>query len=289
MASTIATTIVSCGGNNTPADDFDYVVDRFADIEVLRYKVPDFDSLSLNQKQLVYHLTQAALVGRDILWDQNGRYNLAIRDLLEAVYTNYDGNRNSDEFKAFEQYLKQVWFANGIYHHYSNDKFTPQFSREFIETQVAALPEGAISPDTDLTTLYEVIFNPEVLPKKVNQAEGQDLIRTSAVNMYDGLTQNEVESYYAAIKDTTVANPISYGLNTRLVKENGKVVEQTYKLGGLYSEAIEKIIGHLTEAAKYAENDKQLGHINKLIEYYTTGDLRTFDEYSILWVPDTDS
>ncbi len=289
MASTIATTIVSCGGNNNPADDFDYVVDRFADIEVLRYKVPDFDSLSLNQKQLVYHLTQAALVGRDILWDQNGRYNLAIRDLLEAVYTNYDGNRNSDEFKAFEQYLKQVWFANGIYHHYSNDKFTPKFSREFIESQVAALPEGALSPDTDLITLYEVIFNPEVLPKKVNQAEGKDLIRTSAVNMYDGLTQAEVESYYAAIKDTTVANPISYGLNTKLVKENGQVVEQTYKLGGLYSEAIEKIIGHLTEASKYAENDKQLAHINKLIEYYTTGDLRTFDEYSILWVEDTDS
>ena len=288
MASTIAVTLASCSGKQAPAtDDFDYVVDRFADIEVLRYKVPDFDSLSLQQKQLVYHLTEAALEGRDILWDQNCRYNLPIRDMLEAVYTNYDGDRESADFKAFEQYLKQVWFANGIHHHYSNDKFTPGFSREFLAQRVAALPEGTLRADT--ATLYEVIFNPAVLAKKVNQAEGQDLILTSATNMYEGLTQAEVEKYYAGIKDTTVANPISYGLNTKLVKKDGKVVELPYRVGGLYSEAISRIVAHLTEAAKFAENDQQRAHIAKLIEYYNTGDLRTFDEYSIMWTEDTAS
>lgn len=269
-------------------EKFDYIVDNFADIQVLRYKVPDFDSLSLQQKQLVYHLTEAALSGRDILWDQNGKYNLAIRDLLEQVYKNYSGSKSDKDFLAFETYLKQVWFANGIHHHYSMDKFKPAFSREFLENQVAALSPDSL-PNVDLAQIYEVIFNPEVMPKKVNQAEGEDLILTSATNIYEGVNQKEVEDYYAAIKDTTVANPISYGLNTRKVKENGKVVEQTYKIGGLYSPAIEKIVYHLKEASKFAENDAQKAHIDKLIEYYTTGDLATFDEYSILWVKDTAS
>ena len=269
-------------------EKFDYIVDNFADIQVLRYKVPDFDSLSLQQKQLVYHLTEAALSGRDILWDQNGKYNLAIRDLLEQVYKNYSGSKSDKDFLAFETYLKQVWFANGIHHHYSMDKFKPAFSREFLEKQVAALSPDSL-PNVDLAQIYEVIFNPEVMPKKVNQAEGEDLILTSATNIYEGVNQKEVEDYYAAIKDTTVANPISYGLNTRKVKENGKVVEQTYKIGGLYSPAIEKFVYHLKEASKFAENDAQKAHIDKLIEYYTTGDLATFDEYSILWVKDTAS
>lgn len=269
-------------------EKFDYIVDNFADIQVLRYKVPDFDSLSLQQKQLVYHLTEAALSGRDILWDQNGKYNLAIRDLLEQVYKNYSGSKSDKDFQAFETYLKQVWFANGIHHHYSMDKFKPAFSREFFEKQVASLSPDSL-PNVDLAQIYEVIFNPEVMPKKVNQAEGEDLILTSATNIYEGVNQKEVEDYYAAIKDTTVANPISYGLNTRKVKENGKVVEQTYKIGGLYSPAIEKIVYHLKEASKFAENDAQKAHIDKLIEYYTTGDLATFDEYSILWVKDTAS
>ena len=232
-------------------EKFDYIVDNFADIQVLRYKVPDFDSLSLQQKQLVYHLTEAALSGRDILWDQNGKYNLAIRDLLEQVYKNYSGSKSDKDFLAFETYLKQVWFANGIHHHYSMDKFKPAFSREFLENQVAALSPDSL-PHADLAQIYEVIFNPEVMPKKVNQAEGEDLILTSATNIYEGVNQKEVEDYYAAIKDTTVANPISYGLNTRKVKENGKVVEQTYKIGGLYSPAIEKIVYHLKEASKLA-------------------------------------
>ncbi|WP_290464185.1 dihydrofolate reductase [uncultured Muribaculum sp.] len=267
---------------------FDYIVDNFADIQVLRYKVPEFDSLSLQQKQLVYHLTEAALSGRDILWDQNGKYNLAIRDLLEQVYKNYDGAKDNADYLAFETYLKQIWFANGIHHHYSMDKFQPKFSREFLETEVAKLPKENL-PKTDLRVLYDVIFNPETMPKKVNQSEGQDLILTSASNIYEGVTQPEVEAYYASIKDTTVTNPVSYGLNTKKIKVDGKVVEQPYKIGGLYTEAIERIVSHLKAASEFAENPEQKAHIEKLIEYYTTGSLKNFDEYSILWVKDTDS
>ncbi|WP_288307557.1 dihydrofolate reductase [uncultured Muribaculum sp.] len=267
---------------------FDYIVDNFADIQVLRYKVPEFDSLSLQQKQLVYHLTEAALSGRDILWDQNGKYNLAIRDLLEQVYKNYDGAKDNADYLAFETYLKQIWFANGIHHHYSMDKFQPKFSREFLETEVAKLPKENL-PKTDLLVLYDVIFNPETMPKKVNQSEGQDLILTSASNIYEGVTQPEVEAYYASIKDTTVTNPVSYGLNTKKIKVDGKVVEQPYKIGGLYTEAIERIVSHLKAASEFAENPEQKAHIEKLIEYYTTGSLKNFDEYSILWVKDTDS
>lgn len=267
--------------------DFNYVVDRFADIEVLRYKVPDFENLTLKQKMLIYHLTEAALAGRDILWDQNGKYNLAIRDLIENVYNNYSGDKNNPEFKALEKYMKQIWFANGIHHHYSMDKFTPGFSREFLKKQVEALPASARGKNTD--TLFEVIFNPDVMPKKVNQAEGQDLILTSATNIYEGVTQPEVEAYYAALKDTTDMTPISYGLNTRKIKVDGKVVEQPYKIGGLYTEAIERIVKELKAASQYAENAAQKAYIDKLIEYYTSGDLKAFDEYSILWCEDTAS
>ncbi|MCM1021503.1 MAG: dipeptidyl peptidase 3 [Muribaculum sp.] len=277
--------ITSC--TSKQPDEFDYIVDDFADIQVLRYKVPDFDSLSLQQKQLIYHLTEAALSGRDILWDQNCKYNLPIRNLLEAVYQNYNGSKTDTDFMAFETYLKQIWFANGIHHHYSMDKFQPAFSREFLEAEVSKLPSENVP--ADIAEIYEVIFNPEVLPKKINQAEGEDLILTSASNKYEGVTQDEVEAYFAAIKDTTLANPISYGLNTKKVKENGKVVEKPYKIGGLYSSAIERVVMHLKEATKFAENDAQKAHINKLIDFYTTGSLSDFDEYSILWVKDTDS
>ncbi len=224
-------------------NDFNYVVDRFADIEVLRYKVPDFENLPLNQKLLIYHLNEAALAGRDILWDQNNKYNLALRTMLENVYRNFSGDKNSKEFKAFEKYLKQVWFANGIHHHYSMDKFTPEFSETFLREQVAKLPKDKQPANTD--TLMSVIFDPAFMPKKVNQAEGQDLILTSATNIYEGVTQPEVEAYYAAMKDTTDLTPISYGLNTRKVKVNGKVVEQPYKIGGLYSDAISRIVNEL--------------------------------------------
>ncbi len=287
MAVAVAACSCSTKNANSKADDFDYVVDRFADIEVLRYQVPEFDSLSLQQKMLVYHLTEAAIAGRDILWDQNGKYNLAVRDMMENIYLNYNGDKNSADYKAFEKYLKQIWFANGLHHHYSMDKFSPEFSQEFLVAQINALPEDKRPKNQE--TLLSLIFDPTVAPKKVNQAEGQDLILTSSTNIYEGVNQAEVEAYYAALKDTTDTTPISYGLNTRKVKVNGKVVEQPYKVGGLYSEAIERIVGELKEASKYAENDAQKAYIDKLIEYYNTGDLRTFDEYSILWAEDTAS
>lgn len=266
---------------------FDYIVDRFADIEVLRYPVPEFEQLTPDQRKLIYFLTEAAIAGRDILWDQNNRYNLQIRNLLESVYTNYKGSKTSADWKAFEKYIKQVEFGNGIHHHYSMDKFTPEFSQAFFDAQVKALPKN--KQPKDLATLKKVIFDPAFMAKKVNQAEGQDLIATSATNLYENVTQKEVEDYFAAIKDTTDVTPISYGLNTRISKKNGKIVEETYKVGGLYSSAIERIVKNLNEAAKYAENPKQRAVIEKLVEYYTTGDLKTFDDYSILWVDDTDS
>ena len=279
--------LTSCNkGGKVENDDFDYTVDRFADIEVLRYKVPDFDSLSLDQKRLVYYLTEAALWGRDILWDQNNEYNLKIRQMLEGVYTNFAGDRNSADYKAFEQYLKQVEFANGIHHHYSTDKFAPGFSRDFLAAEVDRLGEGAWTADRD--TIFEIIFNPAVAAKRVNQAEGQDLITTSANNLYAGVTQDEVEAFYAAMKDDS-ETPVSYGLNRRVVKEDGKVVEQVYRLGGLYSDAIAHIVDNLEKAMPYAENDAQRKTIATLIDYYKTGDLKTFDDYSIIWAEDTAS
>ena len=269
------------------AADFDYVVDHFADIEVLRYKVPEFENLTLNQKILVYYLTEAALWGRDILWNQNNADNLAMRDLLEAVYTNYDGDRESADFKAFEQYMKQVWFGNGIHHHYSMDKFAPSFSKEFFAEQ---LNRTGVAAD-EQAELMKVVFDPTYLAKRVNQADNADLVATSACNFYGpGLTQDEVEAYYAALKDSADPTPVSYGLNSRLVKdENGKVAEQVYRIGGLYSAAIEKIVENLEKAKPYAENDAQRDIIEKLIEYYTTGSLKTFDDYSIAWAEDTAS
>lgn len=281
---TMATSINAMAKDN---DQFQYVTDRFADIEVLRYKVPDFENLSLQQKLLIYHLTEAALAGRDILWDQNGKDNLAVRDLMENIYLNYKGDKNSGEYKEFEKYLKQIWFANGLHHHYSMDKFTPGFSKEFLVSQINLLPQEKRPANQE--TLLALIFDPAVKPKKVNQAEGEDLILTSATNIYEGVTQPEVEAYYAAIKDTTDLTPISYGLNTRKIKIDGKVVEQPYKVGGLYSDAIKRIVKELGLAAEYAENPAQKAYIDKLIEFYTTGDLKTFDEYSILWSEETDS
>ena len=280
----------SCSGKTkAPAEEeFDYTVDRFADIEVLRYKVPGFEDLTLNQKLYIYYLNEAALWGRDILWDQHNKYNLEIRRMLEDVYTSFAGDRESADFKAFEQYLKQVWFANGIHHHYSTDKFQPGFSREFLAAEIEKLPLPQRPADAD--TIFELIFNPAVGAKRVNQADGQDLILTSANNLYEGVTQAEVEAYFAEQSKNDGPNPVSHGLNTRVVKgPDGKVTEQVYKIGGLYSEAISKIVENLEKASQYAENDTQRNIIAKLIEYYRNGDLRTFDEYSILWAEDTDS
>ena len=255
---------------------FDYHVDRFADIEVLRYKVPDFENLTLNQKLLVYYLTEAAINGRDILWDQNGELNLQLRPVLETIYVNYKDDRNAADFKNFETYLKQVWFGNGIHHHYSTDKFVPKFPRAFFEEQFKA---NNLGDEAKMNLLAEAIFNPTLYAKRVNQADGQDLIRTSANNLYDNtVTQKEVEDYYAALKDTTDLTPISYGLNARVAKVDGKVVEQRYKLGGLYSDAIAKIMENLLRAREYAENPAQKDIIDKLVEFYGSGDLKTFDD-----------
>lgn len=277
--------------------NFNYHVDRFADIEVLRYEVPEFDRLSPQQRIMVYYLTQAAQMGRDIIWDQNGRYNLQIRQLLEKIYQNYKGDRNSADFKAFEKYLKQVWFGNGIHHHYSTDKFKPEFSKEFFLEQVAAISpcclplEEGETPEAMTEKLTEVIFNPQVMAKRVNQDGTQDVVATSAGNMYgEGVTQAEVEAFYNKMKNPNDPTPISYGLNARVVKdENGQLKEQVYCLNGLYGPAISQIIYWLDKAKSVAENDAQKAYITSLIDFYITGDLRTFDEYSILWAEDTKS
>lgn len=288
IAGMTANTTMAQNNANQSQKPFEYVVDRFADIEVLRYKVPEYENLSLNQKLLVYYLVQAALDGRDILWDQNCKANLILRPVLEKIYTAYKGDRNDKDFVAFEKYLKQVWFGNGIHHHYSMDKFVPEFSKAFFEKQY----DANFSGDKDKKAYIErVIFDPNFLAKRVNQAEGADLIQTSACNFYgEGVTQPEVEAFYAAVKDTTDLTPISYGLNSRLVKDkDGKLVEETYRVGGLYSEAITRIVANLRMASQYAENNAQRAIIDKLIEYYTTGDLKTFDDYSIMWTEDTAS
>ncbi len=284
---------VSCSSDKkTETAEFNYKVDRFADIEILRYKVTDFENLTPKQKELVYYLTEAALYGRDILTDQNGKYNLAIRTTLEEIYKNFNGDKESADYKGFVEYLKQVWFANGIHHHYSTDKFVPKFSQEFFKAEVAKLAPESLplaegqTVDAFVAELVPVIFDPTVMAKRVNQADGQDLIQTSANNYYDGVTQAEVEQFYAAMKDPKDTTPISYGLNSRLVKKDGKVQEEVYKVGSRYSAAIEKIVENLKKAQAVAENEQQKAHIGKLIEYYTTGNLKTFDEYSILWVED---
>lgn len=290
---------LSCNQNTASTSsnegDFAYEVDTFADLEILRYQVPGFESLSLQQKELVYYLSMAALEGRDILFDQNNKYNLAIRRTLESIYENYKGDKNSQEFKNLETYLKRVWFSNGIHHHYGEEKFLPTFSQSFFAEQVKALPANLVptkegqSVDEFIAMITPVMFDPQVMAKKVNQS-GDDLIAASANNYYgDGVTQKEVQVFYAAMKDTTDQTPISYGLNSRLVKENGKLVEKVWKVGGLYSPAIEKIVYWLQKAEAVAENDKQKAVISKLISYYQTGDLKTFDNYAIAWVEDLDS
>ena len=281
----------------TNDNGFDYVVDRFADLEILRYQVPGFESLTLKQKQLLYHLSEAALMGRDILFDQNCRYNLPIRRTLEAIYTSYKGDRQTPDFLALETYLKRVWFANGIHHHYAEDKFQPGFSAEFLKKAISQLDPALVPvrPGQSIKAFTEeicqVILDPTVLPKRTTQSGDQDLIQASANNYYgEGLTQKEVEDFYACQKnDPTDMTPISYGLNSRLVKENGQIQEKVWKVGGLYSPAIEAIVAELEKAIPFAENKAQKETIETLIDYYRTGDLRTFDAYSILWVEDTAS
>ena len=286
---TLCIVSASCSDNsqNHNSESFPWVVDRFADIEILRYKVPEFENLTLNQKQLIYWLTEAALAGRDILWDQNGAYNIEIRKLLESIYKNYKGETENSDFIALTKYLKQMWMGNGIYHHYSMDKFTPEFSKEFILDQYHSLPSEYKTDNID--TLLEVIFNPDLLSKKVSQDSSADLIEASATNIYaPGITQKEVEEYYRSLKNNNDSTPISYGLNTKIIRDSdGKITELTYRIGGLYHKSIAKIVENLTKAMDFAENEKQRRVIETLIEYYKTGDLRKFDEYSILWLDET--
>lgn len=278
-------------------EEFSYIVDQFADLQILRYKVPGFENLSLRQKQLLYHLSEAALMGRDILFDQNGRYNLVIRRTLEAVYQYGTVDKSSADYQAFEVYLKRVWFANGIHHHYGEDKFIPGFSEAFFDAAVRSVDASLLplkageTVDTLLARLKPVIFDPVVMPKRTVQSGDTDWIQASANNYYgEDVTQAEVEAFYGKMKAEGDSRcPLSYGLNSRLEKENGQLVERVWKVGGLYSEAIERIVAELEKAAAFAENEKQRQIITTLIDYYRTGDLRTFDAYSILWVEDTDS
>lgn len=276
-------------------EDFNYIVEQFADLQLLRYCVEGFENLSLRQKELIYYLSQAALEGRDILFDQNGKYNLQIRKLLEVVYTHYTGDRNDAEFKGLEVYLKRVWFSSGIYHHYGCDKFVPAFSPEFLkkcigQVEVSLLPlkEGE-SVKEMCDTLFPVIFDPTVMPKRVNQADGEDLVVTSAANYYEGVTQSEAEKFYALQKLQSIVHPVMYGMNSRLVKKDGVFEEEVWKIGGMYSAAIEKIVYWLEKASKVAEGEAQREVIRLLVDFYRTGDLKVFDEYSIAWLKDTDS
>lgn len=278
-------------------EEFSYIVDQFADLQILRYQVPGFENLSLRQKQLLYHLSEAALMGRDILFDQNGRYNLVIRRTLEAVYQYGTVDKSSADYQAFEVYLKRVWFANGIHHHYGEDKFIPGFSEAFFDAAVRSVDASLLplkageTVDTLLARLKSVIFDPTVMPKRTVQSGDTDWIQASANNYYgEDVTQAEVEAFYGKMKAEGDSRcPLSYGLNSRLEKENGQLVERVWKVGGLYSEAIERIVTELEKAAAFAENEKQRQIIATLIDYYRTGDLRAFDAYSILWVEDTDS
>ena len=290
--------LTACGGNpktTAEAEKFDYTVEQFADLQILRYRVPGFEDLSLKQKELVYYLTEAALQGRDILFDQNGKYNLTIRRMLEAVYTGYKGDKNTPDFKAMEVYLKRVWFSNGIHHHYGSEKFVPGFTPEFFRQAVQSV-DAATLPLAEGQTVeqlceevFPVIFDPTVMPNRVNQAAGEDLVLTSACNYYDGVTQQEAEDFYNALKNPQDETPVSYGLNSRLVKEDGKIQEKVWKVGGLYGQALEKIVYWLKKAEGVAETPEQKAVIAKLMEFYETGDLKTFDEYAILWVKDLNS
>jgi dipeptidyl-peptidase-3 len=275
--------------------EFKYLLEQFADLKIMRYQVTGFDELSLQQKKLAYYLSEAALCGRDIIFDQNYKHNLKIRKSLEEIYKNYEGDRQSADFKEFVVYLKRVWFSNGIHHHYSTDKFVPDFSPEFLDNLFSECP-GAVFPLSDGQTVADLalelkalLFDPTVAPKRISLDGSQDMIKASACNFYDGVTQQEAEEFYEKMKVPGDTTPIAYGLNSKLIKKDGKVMEDVYKVGGLYSAALEKVIYWLEKASTVAENDHQKKSIDKLIEFYRTGDLKIYDEFNVLWVSDLQS
>lgn len=278
------------------AEVFQYAGERFADIQMLRYQVPGFDELTLRQKTLIYYLSQASLLGRDILWDQNGRFNLRLRRILEAVYTHFSGDRSSADFAAFAVYMKRVWFSNGIHHHYGCEKFQPGFTQEFLHQALEQLQAGHItlgysSLEELEQELFPVIFDPSVMPKRVNQAAGEDLLLTSACNYYaPGITQAEAEEFYARQKaEGDQQHPIMYGMNSRLERAaDGSLHENVWRADGMYGAAIRQIVQMLSRAIPYAENERQQSVIRKLIEFYETGNLAVFDAYTILWVEETE-
>lgn len=299
----IALFMASCGQKEDNQNSMDlnkeqafkYQTEQFADLAILRYRVPGFEELTLKQKELLYYLSQAALSGRDIFYDQNYKYNLEIRRTLEAVVNSYNGSKEDSEWKDFMIYTKRVWFSNGIHHHYSNKKFEPGFSKEYFvqliknsDKSLLPLKEGE-TVDAFLLRITPLIFDPDIAPIKVNLSPEADVIKTSAVNFYENVTQKEVEDYYSRLIDPAVKEPVSYGLNSKLIKQNGVIEERKWKVGGMYTAAIEKIVGWLEKAVTVSENDLQKKVLEKLIEYYKTGDLKTWDEYNKLWVRDTAS
>ena len=292
IATTMAITTLSLSSCGTKAEneqsqgEMPWIIDRFDDIKVLRYEVPGFENLPLNQKLLVYYLSQATKCGRDILFDQNFKYNLTVRRALEKVYTSYEGDKESADWKAMEKYLKKVWFANGIHHHYSNDKFRPEFSREWFTQQ---LEKCAVELPIEQSLLLDIIFDENLYAVRLNQTDGVDMVTESACNYYEGVTMAEVEKFYADMIDENDPRPISYGLNSKLTKDDeGNIVERVWKLGGMYSTAIEQIVFWLDKAAQVAEEPEK-SIINALSNYYRTGDLREFDRYNVLWVGDNQS
>ena len=275
-------TVFSCTNKTESGSEFNFFAEQFEDIKVLRYQIPGFDQLSLQQKKLVYFLTEAGLAGRDIMYDQNYRHNLSIRRALEKIYVNYKGNRDTEDWNNFETYLKRIWFANGIHHHYSNDKFDPNFSRDYLSR---LLSETGSELNSEA---FEVIFN-DIDSKKVNRDASKGLVLGSAVNFYgDNVTENDVDNFYSSLKSPDPKKPLSLGLNSKLVREDGKLIEKVYRIGGMYSSSIEKIIYWLEKAKEVAENQKQEKGLELLIKYYKTGDLKTWDDYNVAWVEATD-
>ena len=275
-------TVFSCTNKTESGSEFNFFAEQFEDIKVLRYQIPGFDQLSLQQKKLVYFLTEAGLAGRDIMYDQNYRHNLTIRRALEKVYVNYKGNRDTEDWNNFETYLKRIWFANGIHHHYSNDKFDPNFSSDYLSR---LLSETGSELNSEA---FEVIFN-DIDSKKVNRDASKGLVLGSAVNFYgDDVTENDVDNFYSSLKSPDPKKPLSLGLNSKLVREDGKLIEKVYRVGGMYSSSIEKIIYWLEKAKEVAENQKQEKGLELLIRYYKTGDLKTWDDYNVAWVEATE-
>ena len=279
-----AAALCSCsqGEKKTQDTDFHYLLDEFADLKVIRFRVPGWDNLSLRQKEYAYHLSEAAKLGRDITWDQYCKWNLPIRHVVEDILNEYEGDRECADFQNFTVYAKRLFFANGIHHHYSEDKFFPECPKEYFQSLMEAVGDGE-----QATELLEVIYSPDIYPQRRSTSKTGDIVELSAVNFYDGVTREEVDKYYNSMMDPNDKTPISYGLNTKVVKEDGKVVEKPWKVGGIYGPALEKICAELEKAAAVAETDLQKEAIGKLVEYYKTGDLKTWDDFNIDWVQDT--